>query len=342
MKFLAALFSDVDLPRRFRGQIPPILTQFFVANACLLLGLAVRLLMNAIAPGAAPFALIFPMMMLATLFAGLLSGLMVAVPALLFAWYVMMPVQWSFQFADKSGPPALTVVTMAVALTLVVAQLFREAVRRARLERERQIADRDLFLREFDHRVKNNFAIVISLLDLQRRRADPATAAALSTALQRVEGIARAHGHLYRGDTHQPGTVDIATYLNELCTALGDALNMSAGISIECHSDVANVPRDRAVSIGLIVNELVTNAVKHAFVGRDGGMIRVDFRVVPDGWQVEVGDNGSGYDKQATAKDRRNGGLGTKLVDAFARQANGSVKVASDDAGTRVTVDIIA
>lgn len=341
MSRFASLFADIDLPHRFRRVLPPLVTQYIVANICLVGGLFIRLGLNAISPGAAPFALIFPMVMLATLFAGLASGLMVALPALLFGWYFAVPVRGSFTFADAVGPSTLVVMVITTGLTLAVAQTFREAVRRAQRDRDQQIADRDLYLREFDHRVKNNFAIVISLLELQRRRADTATAAALSVALMRVEGISRAHQHLYRGSGHQPGTVEISSYLEGLCAALGDALSLARGIVIRCESDVAPVARDRAVSIGLIVNELVTNAAKHAFPDRDEGRIDVGCRVVPDGLRVTVADNGQGIRLQKMANDRRIG-LGTRLVDAFARQANGKVTVESDDTGTRVTLDLAA
>jgi two-component sensor histidine kinase len=335
------LLSDIDLPRRFRHVLPPLLTKMLIAGTCLGTIALIRTIFDVISPGAAPFALIFPAIMMATLFAGPLSGITTSVISLLWALYFIMPVRHSFSFADPGGPWALIVVAIASAITIAVATTFREAVRRAQLDRERQVADRDLFLREFDHRVKNNFAIVISLLELQRRRADPTTAEALSVALQRVEGISRAHAHLYRGDVHQPGTVEMFAYLGELCTALPDALNLGPGIAIVCDCDRALVPRDRAVSIGLIVNELVTNAAKHAFPDRDQGKIDVAFRMMPDGWRLTVADDGVGM-KDSTGTPDGPSGLGNKLIEAFARQAGGTVLVDSSAAGTRVTVDLVA
>ncbi len=339
MNLLAALSVDIDLPRRFRRIAPPLVTQIVVATICLVAAFVVRWVLDAISPGAAPFALIFPAVMMATLVAGLRSGLLVASISLLYAWYFVMPVRGSFQFADPAGPSILLVVTLATAITLAAAHIFAEAVRRAQRDRDRQIADRDLLLREFDHRVKNNFAIVISLLELQRRRADPSTAEALTAAQLRVEGIARAHAHLYHDNAQQPGTVEIATYLNELCAALDAALNLADGVHVACTSAAVDVPRDRAVSIGLIVNELVTNAAKHAFVGRDQGTISVAFDVVPGGWRVTVADDGVGLPSAAAKADRRIG-LGTRLIDAFARQANGTVSVESGAGGTRVMLDL--
>lgn len=332
---------DIDLPERLRHRLPPVVTRILIGAGCLLAGLVVRRGLDLITPGAAPFALIFPAVMMATLFAGVRTGVVVGSIALGWAWYFIMPVRRSFTFADAAGPSILLVVAIACVITLAVAHLFRRAVQSAQRERDRQIADRDLFLSEFEHRVKNNFAIVISLLELQRRKSDPATADALGAAVSRVEGIARAHKYLYRGIAHQPGTIEISTYLRELCAALADALSLAHGIDVHCDSDSAPVPRDRAVSIGLIVNELVTNAAKHAFAGRERGRIDVSCRVVPEGLRLVVADDGVGMPPPAQRNDRR-GGLGTKLVDAFVRQAEGTVRVDSDDRGTRVEVLLAA
>ncbi len=299
-----------------------------------------RVSLDFFAPGVAPFAMIFPGIMLATLAGRLLAGVICAVSLVLGAWYFIMPVQRSFAFADSSGLATIIMVSIAAVITVTFAEVFRRAVRNAAAERDRQIAERDLFLEEFDHRVKNNFAIVVSLLELQRRRADPTTAAALREALMRVESIGRAHRHLYRGGD-QPGAVQISQYLSELCAALADVLNMRGAISLDFSSDDALLPRDRAVSIGLVVNELVTNATKHAFHDREAGTIAVSFRQAPGGWQVVVADDGIGMPARMTTQ-KRDGGLGSKLVEAFARQADGTISTQSDSTGTRVTLSLAA
>ena len=99
--------------------------------------------------------------------------------------------------------------------------------------------------------------------------------------------------------------------------------------------------RDRAVSIGLLINELVTNAAKHAFTGRENGNVNVMFRRSDTGWRLTVEDNGIGMDA-ARANASPQGGLGTRLVDAFARQANATLNTETSAAGTRVTADFAA
>jgi two-component sensor histidine kinase len=278
--------------------------------------------------------------MLATLFARAAAGVVAATIMILYIWYYLFPIQNSFRFVDTAGALSVLVVTMTAALTIVIAELFRRAARKATQERDREISDRDLFLVEFDHRMKNNFAIVAGLLDMQKRRAtDPATVDALETAQMRVDSIARAHRHLYRG-SGQPGTVEMRDYFGDLCAALSESLFLRGGITLSCDCDEAAVPRDRAVSMGLIVNELVTNAAKHAFPGRDLGTITVTFRTRPGGWEVTVADDGVGLPE--AAEPGPDHGLGSRLIEAFARQAGGTIHTDSDRTGTRVTIELAA
>jgi two-component sensor histidine kinase len=333
--------GNFDLCERLSPAIPIRVTQIIVGLVCVGAAWFVRQLFDIIAGGAAPFALIYPAIMLATLFARAFAGSIVATIMILYIWYHLFPIEDSFRFANAAGAFSVAVVTITAVMTIVIAELFRRAAHSATQERDRQIQDRDLFLAEFDHRMKNNFAIVAGLLDMQKRRAsDPATAEALEAAQQRVDSIARAHLHLYRG-SDQPGTVEISDYLGDLCAALSESLFLKGGITLTCDSDEAAVPRDRAVSIGLVVNELVTNAAKHAFPGRDLGRITVSFRTKENGWVLQVEDDGVGMPATIAAPGPDHG-LGTRLIEAFARQASGTITTASDQGGTSVTMALAA
>ena len=333
--------GDFDLCERLSPAIPIRVTQVIVGLLCVGAAWVVRLLFDIIAGGAAPFALIYPAIMLATLFARALAGAVTAIIMILYVWYYLYPIENSFRFANAAGAFSVAVVTITAILTIAIAEMFRRTAHKATQERDRQIQDRDLFLAEFDHRMKNNFAIVAGLLDMQKRRAsDPATAEALEAAQLRVDSIARAHLHLYRG-SDQPGTVEIRDYLGDLCEALSESLFLKGGIILTCDSDEAAVPRDRAVSIGLVVNELVTNAAKHAFPRRDLGTIAVTFRAKQDGWVVTVADDGVGM-PEAIAAPGPDNGLGSRLIEAFARQAGGTITTESDATGTRVTLELTA
>lgn len=331
--------GELDLPERLAPYAPVWVTQLLFALLCGAASIMARAAVDIFAPGAGPFALGYPAVLVATLFARWQAGAIAAALSLGHAWYFLLPRPNSFAIERSEDVPRLIVIAITYVAMIAIADLFRRAVRRAAAERDRQIAERDLFLEEFDHRVKNNFTLVASLLDMQRRRAgEGATAEALASALARVESIARAHRHLYRGAA-APGAVDMATYIHELCAALAEALFLRGAITLGCAADHAALPRDRAVSIGLIVNELVTNAAKHAFAGREAGMIEVRFTAQPGGWQLRVTDNGTGI-SPASRERGRPGGLGQRLVEGFARQAHGAIRTESGPEGTVVTVDL--
>ncbi|MBX3595615.1 sensor histidine kinase [Sphingomonas sp.] len=329
--------GELDLPDRLAPMPSPWATQIGFGLLCAGAATMIRALIDAFSFGAGPFAVGYPLVMIATLFARWKAGAVAAVATVLYAWYFSLPVYGSFTFADPADLPRLIVNAIAYALIVGLAELFRLAVRNATQERDREIAQRDLYLQEFEHRVKNNFMLVTGMLDLQRRRSDdPATVEALGAALNRVESIARAHRHLYAG-SDAPGTVDMAIYLSELCAALADALSLRAAIALECVSEHVALPRDRAVAIGLVLNELATNAAKHAFPGRDVGTITAQFTRTPDGYRLSVIDDGVGMSPETLAEGRA-GGLGKRLVDAFARQAGGTLVI---DSGTRGTVAVL-
>lgn len=275
--------------------------------------------------------------MLATLIARWQSGVMTAAISIVYTFFVVyLPMR-----GGTAINPRLAVFAVGVAalLTIVLAETFRRSVRRATTERDRQIADRDLMLAEFEHRVKNNFAIVASMLDIQRRRAgDTPAGEALGAAMMRVDSIARAHRHLYRDG--RGSEVNVKDYLEDLCATLSDALLLRGGVVLVCDVDSAPIQRDHAVSIGLIVNELVTNAAKHAFTGRERGRIAVSWkRRIEGGWRLTVADDGAGLPPGPQPK-RRDGGLGQRLIEAFAHQAGGTLTTDSDKTGTQVMMDV--
>ena len=115
---------------------------------------------------------------------------------------------------------------------------------------------------------------------------------------------------------------------------------LRGGVTLDCDVDSAPIQRDHAVSIGLIVNELVTNAAKHAFAGRERGTIAVSWKRRPEGgWRLTVADDGVGM-PPGPQPARKDGGLGQRLIEAFAHQAGGTLTTDSDKTGTQVTMDV--
>lgn len=181
---------------------------------------------------------------------------------------------------------------------------------------------RVLLLGELNHRVKNDFQIVSGLLDLQAHRVeDPAARAELEKAQRRVAGIARAHQNLYADASRS--VVEMDHYLSSICRDLEDGLFTDAPAALTWRIDPCRLGRDRAVAVGLIVNELVTNAVKHALRPDRSGAVQVTLEMVENCVQLTVCDDGPGLpDDYGESK-----GLGRNLINAFAKQAGGGIEI---------------
>jgi two-component sensor histidine kinase len=218
------------------------------------------------------------------------------------------------------------------------ANLLGGAIERQRTESllRAALARQDLLAREMSHRVKNSLAIVASLLALQARAAEePAVQAALTDARSRVEAIAGVHDQLWRqgdgtGDTSAsdgegvPGELDLAPFLEKLVA------NLASGAPdrrLTCTAAPHRISADRAIPIGLLVNELVTNALKYAYPPEthpQGGAIRVTAEHQPGGLVVEVADDGVGL-PPGFEIGRASKSLGMRVVGSLTRQLGGSL-----------------
>ena len=193
-------------------------------------------------------------------------------------------------------------------------------------------AQREVLMVEINHRAKNSLAIASSLLHLQgRRQVDPAAKAMFSESADRVGAMGRLHDLLSRSESSQ--RVDLATYVAELCEALksltGDADRTS--LKVRAEEDIL-IAADAAFPLGIIVTELITNAVKYAFPPPGSGMILVQARrSAPGRVEVVVRDNGVGM------SDYRDGSLGYGLVRALVKQMGGEILI-QGDAGVTVTL----
>jgi len=162
-------------------------------------------------------------------------------------------------------------------------------------ERESLLREKTSLLQEIHHRVKNNLQMISSLLNLQARQIkDTGTRSLFRESQGRVRSIALLHESLYQSD--DVGRVDMQGYVDKLVATLTRTYRQSARVITEI--DLVHLPADLAVPCGLIVNELVTNALKHAFPhARDLGYdeIRIEMRRVDEDLELAVSDNGSGF-----------------------------------------------
>ncbi|WP_375267717.1 sensor histidine kinase [Phenylobacterium sp.] len=327
-------FGEIDVVEAWRRRLPPLLVELLFGLSCTVGMIAVRLAIDVVAPTAGPFSLIYPAVLISTLFGRWRAGLTTFVTAFLFAWYFVLPDPHSFRFA-VAGDAARTVVNACSALVILLfAEVFRGAVRRAASQRDAEIALRDLLLREIDHRMKNNFMIVGSLLELQRRRQPSEEAReALAAAAARIHSFTAAHQALYE-DGGRLHDVAMGEYLRTLTRNIVDALFLPERIELRLDADDIMLPRDKAVSIGLVLNEAVTNAAKHAFGPDERGAITVAFHAEGADWRLCVADDGrGGAPPPATST-----GLGSSLIVAFAERAGAQVVTERLDRGTRVVL----
>ena len=211
---------------------------------------------------------------------------------------------------------------------------IEDVTERVRLEREHAIASERIgvLLQELTHRIKNSLQIIGSMVSLEARNQKSGEGKA---ALERVSHRIAALGRLYSmlGETNSVEEVDAAIYLEALCRDLIESVHKENGTSIALKTDIESepLPVDRAIPLGLIVNELVTNAVKYAFPSKTRGTVAVTLKRSPGELRLTVADDGQGADPQ-----RADSGLGGRLIDTFARQLGGKVERESGRHGTTV------
>lgn len=213
---------------------------------------------------------------------------------------------------------------------------IEDVTERVRLEREHAIAGEHIrmLLQELTHRVKNSLQIIASMVSIEaRNRKSGEGKAALERVSRRIKALMLLYSKLSTANMVE--AVDASTYLDELCRDLIASVQEESGTSIVLESDIESesLPTDRAIPIGLIVNELVTNAVKYAFPGNTKGTVLVTLKRVLGELCLTVADNGQGADPR-----RVDSGLGYWLVEAFTHQLGGQLTRDSDSKGTTVRI----
>jgi two-component sensor histidine kinase len=197
-----------------------------------------------------------------------------------------------------------------------LAQLVVEITDRKRAERHRT----EMF-DELNHRVKNNLALVSAMLGLQARSASSAEVREqLEAAVERIQTVADVHGSLYR--TGRTDDVEFAVYLRDLCDRLAAAMLDPGRVQLELQTEPTVLPLDKAVALGVVVNELVTNAAKHAYPPPRAGKISVQLKRTENALSLTVGDSGPGLPKEVESSR-----LGMRLVRSLVQQIGGELVI---------------
>jgi len=187
------------------------------------------------------------------------------------------------------------------------------------------LREKVVLLKEVHHRVKNNLQIISSLLSLQASCFDdPLLKESFRVSQVRVKSMALVHENLYAsGDL---ANIDFQVYLDSLATYLAQSYGIGfRRISILVDSDHVPLSVDLAIPCGLIISELITNAIKYAFVGRDYGRITVLFRGKGDGYLLAVNDDGIGIPESIDISNTRS--LGMQLINILSEQIGGEISL---------------
>jgi len=219
---------------------------------------------------------------------------------------------------------------------IVLAVTDVTAARLAEKIKDDLVREKEVLLQELQHRVANSLQIIAAVL---MRSARSVQSEEIRTHLHNAHYLVMSIATMQKQlATSRAGEVALRSYFTDLCSSIGASMIADHDrLSLTATVDDSSVDANISVSLGLIVTELVINALKHAFPGRNQtGKIKVDYLSEGTGWTLTVGDNGVGMPGgQAGAKP----GLGTGIVDALSKQLDASVSVT--DAGPGTTVSIV-
>ena len=201
------------------------------------------------------------------------------------------------------------------------------------------LSDRDLLLREVYHRVKNNLQQINALIHMETSKISDARAkAAFRSTAGRVNALGTVHRLLISSPSISK--LSTATFFKDLCENIGASFDADGqGIAVLVDADDLPITIDAAIPLGMLVNETVTNALKHAFRGRPTGEILVRFKVEPDGGgELTIADNGIGI-PEARLDPSSSGGSGSRIIRSFIRQIRGDLSI-DVTAGTTFTIRV--
>lgn len=188
------------------------------------------------------------------------------------------------------------------------------------------LKEKEILLQEIHHRVKNNLAIISSLLELQKDNVSQEVEDLLSSSQSRIKSIAKVHEKLYESSTLS--NIPLDTYIRELSDEIKNAYT-SGKKNIEIQLDVVpfEIDLDEAIPIGLILNELINNAFKHAFKDHKEGIIRISLEKSGEGMELVVENNGNSIAEDFDPD--QSDSLGMTLIRVLIKRVNGTLKIES-------------
>lgn len=231
---------------------------------------------------------------------------------------------WSNTIVDDAGTPLFRLLAISERDKLEIEATL-----------EQSLAEKDVLLKELQHRVKNNLQMITALIRMEARNAQRQEESDRFGQLAgRIEALSILYRSLYASNENE--TVDLGIYVSQIATSVMSA-HAIEGIRLDLKVDTWPVSVNVAMPVGLVVNELMTNALKHAFPGRDGGEIKVRCTVEDKGCTVLVADDGVGL--ADTSDWPRRGKLSAMIVQSVRHNAKADIDVVSKrGSGMAVTI----
>lgn len=311
--------------------MPPA-ARYAIAIGLFLVALFVRFAAEGVLPPGFPYLTFFPAIIIAAFLLGTGPGIVAAVLSFFAAWYFFIPPA-GFSI-DRNSLVALAFFVFIIAVDIAVIHGLKRALDERRSEQARSArlaATRDVMFQELQHRISNNLQLVSALMTLQAATIRDETARdTLSEASNRLVLLAKIHRRLYDPDG---GAIEPQTFLTEMCD---DVLTAAGAANVACRVEADDIPltADRAIPITLIMMELVSNAIEHAFHDGREGRIEVAMRRSGDEVELGVQDDGAGLADGFDLATTRS--LGLRVVKALAEQLQGGfvMERAGNAAGT--------
>lgn len=220
---------------------------------------------------------------------------------------------------------------LLVIIVLISLQAYRSGLK-ANRQSQIIIEQKQTMMRELHHRVKNNLQVLSSLLNLQQERLeDPATKEAIQAVEHRLSAMLLIHQDLY--DEKVDAQVNIGEYLRKLVGHLLSSFGFSEEqMSVHLVSDFISVDADKALNIGFICNEVISNSFKHAFVHTEKPALNISLKKENESIRLILGDNGSGLSVESNIE--KSNSFGLRLINLFIRDLKGTMHIHSQPGGS--------
>ncbi len=199
---------------------------------------------------------------------------------------------------------------------------------------KQSLAEKEVLLKEVHHRVKNNLQIISSILNLQSSTiSDTSTLELLKNSQDRIRSMSLIHELLYQ--TKDFSTIQFSEYIKSIATNLFHSYNQNRNIVLEQDLDDIKLDLDMAIPCGLIVNELITNALKYAFDEKEEGVVKIGLKQESELIKLSISDDGKGFPENINFRETSS--LGMQLVISLVEQIDGEILLNSEK-GTKYTI----